>query len=147
MASIALAGVQAMFPLPAARLHRDGFAAFTSQAISLRHRTSLLLSFKNTKTEHKCSVFWNLLLTLKELLIFDRTLCSVFSQPPKKNNKLSFWSHYPTAALREWVANSLFSDYLIDSKHFKNLLLVCDRFKRVSQMLLKCTPKCILLAK
>ena len=63
------------------------------------------------------------------------------------NNKLSFWSHYPTAALRRMPANSLFSDYLIDYNNFKNILLGCDRFEGFIQMLLKYTPKCILLAK
>ena len=29
--------------------------------------------------------------------------------------------------------NSLFGDYIIDSNNFKNILLACDRFKRVIQ--------------
>jgi len=43
------------------------------------------------------------------------------------------------------VADSLFSDYLIDYSNFKNILLACDQFKRFIQILLKYTPKCILL--
>ena len=108
--------------------------------------TSLFLSFKNTKTEHKCSVFRSVLLKPKELPVSDRTLCSVWSQTPKKLNSLSDLI-IPQRLCGEWLRNALFSDYLTDSNNFKNILLACDRFGRVIQMPLKCTPKCILLAK
>jgi len=54
----------------------------------------------------------------------------VFSPPAEKTNSLSE-SYYPTTALCECVANSIFGDYLIDSNGLKNILLASDRFERV----------------
>jgi hypothetical protein len=42
-------------------------------------RSRLFLSFKNTKTEHKCSVFRSVVLQPNKLLIYNRKLCSVWS--------------------------------------------------------------------
>jgi hypothetical protein len=51
----------------------SGYRELASSARGCRAKTAtvqnLLLSFKNTKTEHKCSVFRSVLLTSNELLI------------------------------------------------------------------------------
>jgi hypothetical protein len=53
----------------------------------------------------------------------------------------------PQASAANGFKNFPFSNYLLDSNNFKNILLTCDRFQGFIQMLPKYTPKCILFAK
>jgi hypothetical protein len=63
-----------------------------------------------------------------------------------KNNSLSDLI-IPRRACGNGLLNSPISDYIIDSKHLKNILSGCDQFERVIRMLLKSTPNAILLIK
>ena len=64
--------------------------------------TSLFLSFKNTKTEHKCSVFLAVLLQSNELLIYNRTLCSVLSKKPETTTLFLISLSHSGSAAKGW---------------------------------------------
>jgi len=101
------------------------------------------LSFKTQKPNINVRLFRSFCWKQKSCQFRTEHQCS-FSEANALRTKSSFCTHYPTAALREWVLNCPFSDYRVDSNNFKNIFSGCDWFKSFIPMLPKCTPKFIL---